>query len=76
MTTTSEFDRAVANADGITALALVLGESPQTVTNWRPRGVPPSKTLAFCAATGTSPKLIRPNDWMDYWPHLAESAAA
>lgn len=68
MTSTSAFDRGVANADGMTALAAKLGESAQTVTNWRIRGVPPGKCLAFCEATGISVKLIRPLDWQSYWP--------
>lgn len=65
---TKEFDQGVADAGGATALAITMGESVQTITNWRARGVPANRCRAFEAATGVSVKTLRPNDWADYWP--------
>jgi len=65
------FDKGIANAGGLSRLAEILGESPQTLNNWRTRGVPPGKCQAFAAATGVSVKHLRPRDWMDYWPERA-----
>ncbi len=72
MCTEKRFDEGIANAGGLGQLSAAIGESPQVVTNWRKRGVPPGKCRAFSAATGIGVKELRPNDWSDYWPELAE----
>jgi len=68
-------DKGIADAGGLSTLADLLGETPQALNNWRTRGVPPSKCRAFAAATGISVKLLRPNDWGDYWPELETEQA-
>ena len=67
----SPFDQAVAAAGGVSALADALGESVQTVSNWRTRGVPANRCKAVEALTGVSVRRLRPHDWADYWPEPA-----
>jgi DNA-binding transcriptional regulator YdaS (Cro superfamily) len=67
------YDKGIADGGGLTKLAEIMGESLQTLNNWRSRGVPPGKCKAFAAATGVSVKLLRPNDWARYWPELIAS---
>jgi DNA-binding transcriptional regulator YdaS (Cro superfamily) len=62
------YNKGIAQAGGLTKLAELMGESPQTLINWRKRGVPPGKCRAFSAATGMSLIALRPNDWAAYWP--------
>jgi len=45
----------------------------QTVQSWRTSGIPAKYCLRVEAKTGVDRRLLRPNDWADYWPHLAES---
>ena len=68
MNQTTPLDHAIELAGGLTALARGLGESRQTVYNWRMRGEPPAnKTLAVERLTGVSRRELR-SDWADYWP--------
>jgi hypothetical protein len=61
-------DEAIKAAGGLTSLARAVGETKQTVHNWRLRGEPPAnKTLAVEAASGISRRVLR-SDWADYWP--------
>lgn len=60
----------------MSALARRLMETPQAVNNWRTRGVPPNRAKRVETLTGVSVKLLRPDDWADYWPELAEPAPA
>jgi hypothetical protein len=69
----SAFDEAVSAMGGraagaISLIAEGLGETIQTVSNWRTRGVPPNRCKAFEAVTGISVRKLRPHDWRDYWP--------
>ena len=69
---------AIRLAGGATALAVKLGESVQTVSNWRARGEPPAnRCLAIEAITGVSRSRLR-SDWRDYWPEAGaqDDAAA
>lgn len=65
-------DRACSAVGGLSKLATAVGESPQTVSNWRRRGVP----IAHCAAIelATKGKVtrrdLRPDDWSRIWPEL------
>jgi DNA-binding transcriptional regulator YdaS (Cro superfamily) len=52
------------------ALADLIGVSPQVVSNWKTRGVPPEQCKAIEAATGVTVKDLRPEDWRKYWPEL------
>ena len=61
-------ERAAVKAGGLSVLAASLGESIQTLTNWKTRGIPPNKCKAFEALTGISVKALRPDDWHEYWP--------
>ncbi len=63
------FERVLAAFDGSpTKLAEFVGESTQTVCNWRHRGIPPHKVMALSARTGISVRELRPDDWQMYWP--------
>jgi DNA-binding transcriptional regulator YdaS (Cro superfamily) len=67
--------RAIRLGGGPAALARSLGESIQTVTNWRARGLAPANRCpAIEQATGVSRKELRP-DWSDYWPELTKARA-
>jgi DNA-binding transcriptional regulator YdaS (Cro superfamily) len=63
-------------AGGASALARSLGESIQTVINWRDRGFPPKRCKAIEALTGVDVKRLRPDDWADYWPEPTETVKA
>lgn len=65
----SGIDAAITIAGGPKRLADQLGESVQTVSNWRARGaVPAHRCAAVEAATGVDRRRLRPRDWRDYWP--------
>lgn len=66
---------AIDKSGGGKALAAILGVTPQAVSNWKDRGVPPGKCKAIEAATGVSVKELRPEDWRDFWPELDHSEA-
>jgi hypothetical protein len=70
------FDAAIDAGGGLGAVAAKLGDTPQTVANWRKRGVPANRALRFHQITGVSLKLIRPKDWREYWPDLDGEPAA
>lgn len=71
---TSGIELAIKAAGGLTALADKLGETKQTVNNWRARGEPPpNKVLRIEAATGVSRQQLRA-DWRDYWPEQPAAA--
>jgi DNA-binding transcriptional regulator YdaS (Cro superfamily) len=57
---------------GVKGLADALGESMQTITNWRARGVPANRCVAVEQLTGISRRVLRPLDWSEYWPDLAD----
>lgn len=57
-------------------LAERMGESLQTLSNWRSRGVPANKCKRFEAVTGISVRRLRPADWRDYWPPEDERSKA
>jgi len=61
------FEEVVTAAGGLTALANAVGESLQTVTNWRKRRFPVAQCKAIEAASGVSVKRLRA-DWATYWP--------
>lgn len=66
----SLFDEVIRRGGGLTTLANALGESAQTVSNWRDpnRGFPANQCKALERLTGVSVRRLRPNDWHDYWP--------
>lgn len=75
MDTNTPIERAIAQAGGPAALAKLLGESIQTVSNWRSRGVAPANRCASIEQhTGVSRRELRADDWKDYWPELSEAA--
>jgi DNA-binding transcriptional regulator YdaS (Cro superfamily) len=73
MCTEERFAEGIAVGGGLKNVAAQIGETVQAVWNWRGRGVPPNKCRAFSAATGIGLQELRPNDWADYWPELAEA---
>ena len=71
-------ERACAEAGGMARLAAAIGQSPQTVWNWRTRGVPVIHCAAIEQATGgkVTRRDLRPEDWQRIWPELADAKAA
>jgi len=61
---------------GTAKLAALMGESVQTVSNWRDRGIPVAKCAQMEVVTGGAVTRIemRPNDWHRIWPELAAVA--
>ncbi|MBN3851970.1 helix-turn-helix domain-containing protein [Paraburkholderia sp. Ac-20340] len=63
---------------GNAALARAIGVKPPTVQQWvnGERKVPPSRCVAIERLTGgdVTRKDLRPTDWAEYWPELAEVA--
>jgi len=54
-------EKAINIAGNQTALATALGVEPMTVSNWKKRGVPPSRLLSIFLVTGVTPHEIRPD---------------
>jgi DNA-binding transcriptional regulator YdaS (Cro superfamily) len=71
-------DKACEAAGGLTKLAEAIGQSTQTVSNWRSRGVPVVHCAAIEQATGgkVTRRDLRPDDWARIWPELAEPTKA
>lgn len=65
-------ERAGAAVGGLAKLAENIGQSTQTVSNWRVRGVPLLHCAAIELATGgtVTRRDLRPNDWWRIWPEL------
>lgn len=67
--TESGIECAIRLAGGPAGLAKQLGESTQTVVNWRARGAAPAnRCVAVEQLTGVDRRKLRPNDWHEYWP--------
>lgn len=66
--------------DGLAKLAELMGESLQTVSNWRSRGVPVLRCAKLEQVAGRKVMRwhLRPQDWHLIWPELigAEGAPA
>jgi DNA-binding transcriptional regulator YdaS (Cro superfamily) len=62
-----------------TKLARAINAQPQLVWQWATdvRPVPVRRCLPIELATGgaVTRKDLRPNDWRDYWPELAQAPA-
>lgn len=66
------------------ALAIALGVAPVNVSQWlsaasvKGRPVPPKQCVRIEALTGgvVSRRALRPDDWQDIWPELADMACA
>jgi DNA-binding transcriptional regulator YdaS (Cro superfamily) len=71
-------DQAADVLQGRANLAERLGVTPSAIGNWKKRGVP----LEYCAAierlTGAqvTRRHLRPVDWADFWPELAQIETA
>lgn len=63
---------------GLAKLAELMGESAQTVSNWRARGVPIQKCAQLERATAgiVTRRDLRPNDWDRIWPELVDAEGA
>lgn len=72
------YDQVLAHFGGSpTKLAEALGEpNRSTVNNWRIRGIPANRAKQIERLTGISVKLIRPDDWHEYWPDARRKATA
>ena len=68
--------QAVEARGGVTAAAVLLGITPQRLANWIERGVPTEHCARVEAALGIARQQMRPKDWKDIWPELAEAKAA
>ena len=64
--------------EGLTASAVRLSVSVQRLSNWLDRGVPVDKCAAIEQATGGKVMRwdLRPDDWRNIWPELAQRADA
>ncbi len=71
-------DTAAAACGGLAKLAEVMGESAQTVSNWRARGVPIQKCAQLERATAgiVTRRDLRPDDWHRIWPELVGTEGA
>lgn len=72
-------DRAIDAADGVGALAELIGVNQTTVSMWRTRGkgrVPPEHCAAIHKATGVPRWELRPDDWHRIWPELIGTEGA
>jgi DNA-binding transcriptional regulator YdaS (Cro superfamily) len=76
----SPIEKAIQIVGGLTALARLVGVAPPTVHEWKTgkRPVPIERCLAIERATsGAVTRLdLRPDDYLDIWPELAEAQAA
>ena len=75
-TTTEALEKAITVAGGLSALAEKIDQKPQTVNNWRSRGVPPERVLDVEKATADEsgkPQVTRSELRPDIYP--AEEAA-
>ena len=63
---------------GTTAVARMLGIKPPSVHDWRRKGIPDDKLIRMAVAleraTGgaVSRRDLRPEDWAQIWPELAD----
>lgn len=73
-------DQAITHLGGVGKLATALGVAQPVVSNWRARGTKPD--AAHCVAIerategAVTRRDLRPNDWQDIWPELADAAPA
>ncbi len=72
-------DRAVRIVGGLSVLAKLVGVSAPTVHEWTTdkRQVPARRCKAIELATSgqVTVQQLRPADWQDYWPELAQAPA-
>ena len=54
-------DKAIEAAGGVTALASLLGQTPQVIIHWRNRGVSAKQALEVERVTGVSRHELRPD---------------
>jgi DNA-binding transcriptional regulator YdaS (Cro superfamily) len=77
----SPAEQAIELLGGATAVAKMLDlRNPQTVSNWKSRGVPPEHCPAIEAAVAArggslTRRDFRPDDWHRFWPEPAAQAA-
>ena len=68
-------DVAAQAVGGREAFATALGVTVAALGNWKARGVPVQRCVAIerLAAGTVTRRDLRPGDWQDIWPELAES---
>ncbi|WP_183283631.1 transcriptional regulator [Cupriavidus alkaliphilus] len=61
-------------AGGLSAFARRIGVEPPTAHEWltRRRPVPPRRCVAIESAYNVSRRDLRPDDWHEIWPELAD----
>jgi DNA-binding transcriptional regulator YdaS (Cro superfamily) len=71
-------DRAARAYGGLNKLAAALHVLPQTVANWRKRGVPIERCAELEAITNCVVRRweMRPKDWASIWPELIGTEGA
>lgn len=69
-------DQAITLLGGVSKLAAALGVAQPVVSNWRARGTKPDPAHCVGIERATqgavSRRDLRPNDWQDIWPELAQ----
>lgn len=68
-------DVAAQAVGGREAFATALGVTVAALGNWKARGVPVQRCVAIerLAAGTVTRRDLRPGDWQDIWPELADS---
>lgn len=73
-------DTAIAQLGSAAALAAVVGVSQPAVSYWRSRGTIPDAAACVAIERATKGAVtrrdLRPDDWADIWPELAEQQEA
>lgn len=76
--TSHPLDQAANAVHGRANLADRLGVTPSAIGNWKKRGVPLEYCTAIERLTGAqvTRRDLRPADWQDFWPELANQSSA
>lgn len=65
---------------GTTAVARLLNVKPPSVHGWRAAGIPADKLIRLAAtaekAGVATRRDLRPSDWHQIWPELAEQSSS
>lgn len=73
-------ETAIGAVGGVSKLAAVIGVGQSAISNWRARGTTPDAAHCVAIERATAGAVtrrdLRPDDWADIWPELAESTSA
>lgn len=73
-------EAAIGKVGGVGKLAAAIGIGQSAISNWRARGTTPDAAHCVAIERATSGAVtrrdLRPDDWQDIWPELADPARA